>query len=89
MVELLKQGQFVPFNITDQVISIYAGTQGILDDVPVNRVREFEVGLLAHFKDMAKAVRDELEQKKALDPALEAKLKDEMGKFKSGFMKKA
>ncbi len=89
MVELLKQGQFVPFNITDQVISIYAGTQGILDDVPVARVREFEVGLLAHFKDMAPAVRAELEQKKALDAGLEAKLKDEMGKFKSGFMKKA
>ena len=63
--------------------------QGILDDVPVTKVREFEVGMLAHFKDLAPAVRAELEQKKALDATLEAKLKEEMGKFKTAFMKKA
>jgi F-type H+-transporting ATPase subunit alpha len=85
MVELLKQGQYTPFNVTDQTISIYAGTQGFLDDVPVTSVRAFESGLLKHFQNVAKPVWDELFQKKALDADLEKKLKDEISKFKSGF----
>jgi F-type H+-transporting ATPase subunit alpha len=51
MVELLKQRQYVPFNVTDQVISIYAGTKGFLDNVPLNkvaRVREGDAQLLPH-----------------------------------------
>ena len=85
MVELLKQGQFVPFNITDQVISIYAGTQGFLDDVALTSVRAFEVGMLKHFQGIAKPIWDELAAKKALDADLEKKLKDEIGKFKASF----
>jgi F0F1-type ATP synthase alpha subunit len=46
MVELLKQGQYTPFHVVDQVISIYAGTKGFLDDVPVPAVRQFENELL-------------------------------------------
>src|SRR6185295_3378719 len=42
MVELLKQGQFIPFHITDQIISIFAGTRGILDDVPIANVAAVE-----------------------------------------------
>ena len=42
MVELLKQGQFVPMPVEQQVISIWAGTNGYLDDVPVAAVRRFE-----------------------------------------------
>lgn len=85
MVELLKQGQYTPFTVTDQTISIYAGTQGFLDDVPVANVRAFETGLLKHFQGVAKPIWDELFQKKALDADLEKKLKDEIGKFKSSF----
>jgi F-type H+-transporting ATPase subunit alpha len=85
MVELLKQGQYTPFTVTDQVISIYAGTQGFLDNVPVANVRAFETGLLKHFQGVAKPIWDELFQKKALDADLEKKLKDEIGKFKSSF----
>ena len=46
MVELLKQAQYQPMEVAEQIISIYAGTRGYLDEVPVDRVREFEVGLL-------------------------------------------
>ncbi|NBV63486.1 MAG: F0F1 ATP synthase subunit alpha, partial [Planctomycetes bacterium] len=42
MVELLKQGQYAPFDVIDQCISIFAGSKGILDDVPVNAVPKFE-----------------------------------------------
>ncbi len=88
MVELLKQGQYTPFTITDQVISVFAGTKGYLDDVPLPRVRAFEVGLLDYFKTVAKPARDELELKKALDKDLEGKLEEAIKAFKAGFVVK-
>ena len=86
-VELLKQGQYTPFVVTDQIISIYAGTKGVMDDIPVSSVRAFEDGLLSHMKGIAKPVYDELDQKKALDAELEKKLMDAISKFKAGFKK--
>ncbi|MEM1165313.1 MAG: F0F1 ATP synthase subunit alpha [Planctomycetota bacterium] len=75
MVELLKQPQFVPQNVTDQVISIFAGTKGYLDEVPVAEVADFEKGMLAYFNEGAgKPIRDELHRLKALDDALAEKL---------------
>jgi F-type H+-transporting ATPase subunit alpha len=83
MVELLKQPQYVPFHVIDQVISIYAGTKGLLDDVPVNQVAAFEKGMLAYFQGPAKPVWDELNAKKALDGGLEKKLEEGIRAFKS------
>jgi F-type H+-transporting ATPase subunit alpha len=65
MVELLKQGQFGPFDVIDQCISIYAASKGFMDDVPVVKVSAFEKGLLEHFQGPAKAVRDQLAEKKS------------------------
>ena len=65
MVELLKQGQFGPFDVIDQCISIYAASKGFMDDVPVAKVSAFEKGLLEHFQGPAKAVRDQLAEKKS------------------------
>src|SRR5205823_600668 len=74
MVELLKQGQYKPYNVTDQVVSIYAGTRGFLDDLPISKVQQFETGLLENVRSAHAAVWKELSEKKALDDALEAKL---------------
>ena len=63
MVELLKQGQYEPYNVIDQCISMFAGTRGFLDDVDLNLVHAFERGLLDYFKTTAKALRGELAQK--------------------------
>ncbi|GIW55880.1 MAG: hypothetical protein KatS3mg082_2284 [Nitrospiraceae bacterium] len=52
MVELLKQGQYRPMSVADQVISIFAGVNGFLDDVPVNKIRQFEEDLL-HYVALA------------------------------------
>jgi F-type H+-transporting ATPase subunit alpha len=82
-VELLKQGQYTPFHVTDQIISIYAGTKGLLDDIEVAKVREFETGLLEYMSTLGKSVRDELDQKKALDAGLEKKLEDAIKAYKS------
>ena len=85
MVELLKQGQYVPFVVTDQVLSIYAATKGFMDDVPVTSVRQFEEGMQEYFRTVGKATRDELDQKKALDGELEKKLEAGIKAFKSSF----
>ncbi|MBL8990701.1 MAG: F0F1 ATP synthase subunit alpha, partial [Phycisphaerae bacterium] len=84
MVELLKQPQFVPFHVIDQVISIFAGSRGFMDDLPVSSVREFEKGLLEYMRGVGKPVRDELEQKKDIK-AVEKKLEEAIRAFKSMF----
>jgi len=81
MVELLKQPQYQPFEVVDQIISIYAGTKGYLDKVSTDQVAEYERGLLNYFQTTAKSVRDELEQKKALDGDLDKKLADAIGTY--------
>lgn len=84
MVELLKQKQFQPMDVIDQVISIFAGTRGFLDDIKPAQVPAFEKELLQYFNEgPGKSVRDELAQLKSIDSALEGKLKDAINAFKS------
>ena len=45
MVEVLKQGQFSPFKVAEQVVSIFAVTEGHMDKVPVEKIEDFEAGL--------------------------------------------
>ncbi|MEZ6234123.1 MAG: F0F1 ATP synthase subunit alpha [Phycisphaerales bacterium] len=85
MVELLKQGQYTPFHVVDQVISIYAGAKGFLDDLPVTKVREFETGLLNYFQTVGKPLWDELAAKPALNDDIEKRLQDTIAAFKSTF----
>lgn len=60
MAELLKQGQYTPFHVVDQIISIFAGPRGYMDDIPVPSVRAFEKGLLDYMNTVGKPIRDEL-----------------------------
>jgi len=85
MVELLKQPQYVPYNVTDQVISIYAGTKGFLDDVPTQHVADFESKMLEFFTTSGKPVWDELNEKKALDDQLIEKLESALSDFKASW----
>ncbi|MBL8765318.1 MAG: F0F1 ATP synthase subunit alpha [Phycisphaerae bacterium] len=85
MIELLKQGQYTPFNVVDQIISVYAGTKGHLDDVPVAKVREFEKALLEFFTTTGKPARDALASKLALDEATEKLVNEAIVRFKSGW----
>jgi len=85
MVELLKQGQYRPFHVIDQVISIYAGTRGFLDDIPISRVAEFEEKLLRHVHDEFPEVWKEGNEKKELSPEVEARMKEIIGNFKTRF----
>jgi F-type H+-transporting ATPase subunit alpha len=85
MVELLKQGQFKPYHVTDQVISIFAGSKGYMDDLPISRVAEFEEKLLLHVRDEHSEVYKELTDKKEMTDAIDAKLKEIIGNFKTKF----
>jgi F-type H+/Na+-transporting ATPase subunit alpha len=86
VVELLKQPQFAPFSVEDQVISIWAGTNGYLDDIPVEKVRDFEAGLLEHMGARYDSLREEIRTsgKKLTDEQVET-LKKAVGEFKEQF----
>ena len=88
MVELLKQGQYKPYHVIDQVLSIYAGAKGYLDDVPLSQVQKFEDGLLKYFRDELPELRNELIEKQSMDEALEKKIADAIQSFKTRFTTK-
>ena len=88
MVELLKQPQYVPMDVIDQVLSIFAGSKGYLDDVAGDQVRAFEKGLLEYFQTTAKDLRDELANKKAFNDDLTAKMMEAVKNYKAGFSAK-
>lgn len=67
MVELLKQDQYKPMPVADQVVSIFAGVNGFIDNVPVNKIREFEHDLHAFINEKHAAIRDEVKTKKKID----------------------
>ncbi|MBI4824850.1 MAG: F0F1 ATP synthase subunit alpha [Nitrospirae bacterium] len=85
MVELLKQDQYVPMSMGDQVIVLFAGTQGFLDDVPVEAIKKFEKEFLAYIRGTKDELRAELADKKAIDDTLKEKLKAAIAEFKKGF----
>ena len=82
MVELLKQDQYKPMPVADQVLSIFSGVNGFVDDVPVNKIREFEGELLAYIKEKHPKIRDEVVAKKKIDEEFGNQLKDIIKEFK-------
>ena len=82
MVELLKQEQYKPMPVADQVLSIFAGVNGFVDDVPVNKVREFEEGLLTYVNDTHPQLRDDVVAKKKIDEEFGARLKQVISEYK-------
>ncbi len=85
MVELLKQGEYQPFSVEEQIVVLYAGAQGFLDDMPVESIKAFEQGLLRYFSDQKQDIKKEIAQKKVLDDELKNKLTEAISAFKSTF----
>lgn len=81
IVELLKQKQFQPYPVEDQIISIYAGTQGYFDEVPVDRVQQTEKELLAFVKDEKSELYAALSGGNRWDGELESSLKAALDEF--------
>jgi F-type H+-transporting ATPase subunit alpha len=85
MIELLKQDQYVPMPVDDQIIVIFAGTQGFLDDIPVEAVRPFEEGLLRYVRAEKQDLKKEIIEKRELDDALRTKISDAVSAYKKTF----
>jgi F-type H+-transporting ATPase subunit alpha len=88
LVELLKQPQYKPMSFEQQVMVIYAATKGHMDDVPVNRIQEFQTAFLGYVDASAADLRKDLAEKKELTEDIENRLKTALGDFKSKAWKK-
>ncbi len=85
MVELLKQDQYSPLPVEQQILVIFAGTNGYVDEVPVNSVKKFEQELLRFATSKHQALLSDIKTKKQLDDELKARLKGAIEEFKKTF----
>ncbi|MCF6115616.1 MAG: F0F1 ATP synthase subunit alpha [Mesorhizobium sp.] len=85
LTELLKQPQFSPLRVEEQVAVIFAGVNGYLDKLTIDQVSKFEHGLLSHMRSAGKEVLDGIRKEKALSDDLRAKLKAEIDTFAKTF----
>jgi len=88
MVELLKQPQYMPLDVWDQVLTIHAGARGFLDDIPLDQVHAFEEALLRHYRDEFAEVRQQLTEERVLTDEMDEKLKGIVANFKETFQAK-
>jgi F-type H+-transporting ATPase subunit alpha len=85
LTELLKQAQFSPLKMEEQVVVIYAGVNGYLDPLPVNRIKAFEDGLLAHIRSKHAEILDTIRSSNDLSDDVTAKLKSAVESFAKSF----
>ncbi|MGC9519326.1 MAG: F0F1 ATP synthase subunit alpha [Desulfuromonadaceae bacterium] len=86
LVEILKQPQYKPLPVEEQVISIYAANNGYVDDYPVSSIQKYERELLAFMQTKHSDFMNDLQQKKAIDSDLEARLQKALEEFKAQFV---
>jgi F-type H+-transporting ATPase subunit alpha len=87
LTELLKQGQYSPLKVEEQVVSIYTGVKGFLDDIDNSKIKSFEDQLLSSIKSQSPDILSNIVSSGKLDEANEAKLKDFITNFKKEFLK--
>ncbi|MCO1579981.1 F0F1 ATP synthase subunit alpha [Crossiella sp. SN42] len=85
LTELLKQSQYSPFPVEEQVVSIFTGSKGFLDSVPVADVRRFETELLDSLRRNHKGILDEIRESRDFSSDNEERLSAAIEKFKQGF----
>merc|ERR1711871_255006 len=81
LTELLKQDQYSPMPTEEQVISIYAGTKGYLDQISVNDVQKFEKSMIQSIKDKKPEILSKIRAEKLLSEDTEKELKDFLDEF--------
>jgi F-type H+-transporting ATPase subunit alpha len=85
LVEVLKQGQFVPWPVDEQVVSIFAGTHGYLDALPVDSIGRYQQELISYLKAERASILSDIISKGKLDDALESQLDDALKAFAAIF----
>jgi F-type H+/Na+-transporting ATPase subunit alpha len=88
MTEVLKQGQFVPMSMERQTMILWAAVNGYLDDLPLENVKAFEDGFYPYIDQNYPDIPHTIADKKDIDDATEAKLKEVTIKYKTEFLKK-
>jgi F-type H+-transporting ATPase subunit alpha len=86
VVEVLKQKQYSPFTVEDQVMSIWAVTNGLLDDVPLDKVTQFEAQMLDHLRSRYSALGAEIRDSGKLEDETIEKLRSAVEEFKRGWI---
>jgi F-type H+-transporting ATPase subunit alpha len=86
LVELLKQGQFSPLPFSKQILIIFAGTSGVLDDMPVDQVRDFEASLYKYVDTTNPGLLNTIMEKKILDDNLKAEMSRVIKEAKQQFV---
>jgi len=85
LVEILKQDQYRPFSVAEQVISLFSGVRGLLDDIAVKDIKKFEVSFLKFINEKHKNIIESIEKEKKLDDAMEEKIKSLVKEYKGLF----
>ncbi|HTU63867.1 MAG TPA: F0F1 ATP synthase subunit alpha, partial [Polyangiales bacterium] len=85
LTEALKQGQFVPMDVVDQVVLIYAANKGYIDDLPLPVIRRYKIELLEYLKASHANLLQSISQKKALDADIEKTLQGALKSFSEVF----
>ncbi|TWU37710.1 ATP synthase subunit alpha [Novipirellula aureliae] len=85
MVELLKQPQYQPMKISEQILSLFAGTRGHLDDVPIKSVPQWEKDFIQFVKDKHGKMLDDLAEKKDLTDEIAEQIVAVITEFKAGY----
>jgi len=86
LTELLKQKQYSPMAVNEMVPLIYAGINGLLDNVPVNKILQWETDFLAHLKSNESEMLNKIDREGALSKELEAQLKEVAQSFTKSFI---
>lgn len=85
LVELLKQGQYSPYNVIDQVLSIFAATNGFVDGIPETEVRRYEKEMLEFMKQKYSALVAEIAKEKQIKDAAKKQILEALTEFKAVF----
>ena len=85
LTELLKQKQFSPISTNEQVVLLFAGVNGYMDDIAVNQIGDFEEGLLDHIRNNYIQILETITSTKSLDEETEATLKSAVEEFTASF----
>jgi F-type H+/Na+-transporting ATPase subunit alpha len=85
LMRLLRQGQYQPFRISKTIISVFAGNNGFIDDIPVADVNRYEAEMLQYFELKHASIFDEIEKKQKLDDEMMARMKAALTEFAKQF----
>ena len=86
MVEILKQGQYVPMRVEEQIVIIFAASKGALDDIDLDKINEFEKKLMDSLRTSNPEVLSEISSKGQISEELDTKLTELINSYKKGFL---